>query len=66
MRRETMTEREKCALDALNAMASGSSMLARISRSQEEEKRKDAYFRWLSRGCPQGDDQSDWFASSGG
>jgi hypothetical protein len=26
-----------------------------------EQLREAAYYRWLERGCPHGDDHSDWF-----
>lgn len=31
-------------------------------RPDQEELRVAAYYRWMSRGCPAGDDLSDWVA----
>lgn len=40
-----------------------SSLDTAAAPSLDQQIRDAAYFRWLDRGCPLGDDWSDWFAA---
>ena len=55
-----MKKKNELLVRAADAIAKVEKKEAKKKRPSQKELEEAAYYRWLNRGCPSGDDLADW------